>query len=439
MLARLCRPNGIPGVRGLGRFSRNILLLAGGTVLGQVIFTVLTPFVTRIYSPEAFGVFGVAMAVVLTIGNIGMLHYNVSIPLVSDAELPAATALCLVLAVFVPALVCAAMVVSGVDAMLGFDAGQMAMIYVGSTVLGIGNVLVYLVVRRGDFRLYGASRIVQSSGQGCGQLLFGTVAPDVHGLLGGYVLGFVASVALLRREAAVAWRRALACRPAAVKAFAARYRQFPAYAAPTALLQQLEQFYPTVLLAGLFGAGPAGFFLLAQRILGLPTRVIAQSASQALLAEFARDSGRERLRVGLRWAVRFLGLGALCVAPAVLVGPRGWGLVFGPGWAETWSYVAALAPLFVFRFATVVASNVLVALGRQEVRLLASAVTATVMVATFLVGHGLGWSALSVVAVYAALCAPVHLGQLLAVRFLVAGAADDVTLPGGTAVGGSGS
>jgi len=41
------------------RFASDVTKLGGGTALGQGIFLVASPFITRIYSPEEMGLFGI--------------------------------------------------------------------------------------------------------------------------------------------------------------------------------------------------------------------------------------------------------------------------------------------------------------------------------------------------------------------------------------------
>lgn len=37
------------------RFAKNVGILAGGTVAGQIIILAASPLITRLYSPEEFG------------------------------------------------------------------------------------------------------------------------------------------------------------------------------------------------------------------------------------------------------------------------------------------------------------------------------------------------------------------------------------------------
>src|SRR5690625_3719223 len=62
-------------------FVRNVTILASGTAAAQVITMVLSPIITRLYGPEAFGLMGAFMAIVNIITPIAALTYPIAIVL----------------------------------------------------------------------------------------------------------------------------------------------------------------------------------------------------------------------------------------------------------------------------------------------------------------------------------------------------------------------
>ncbi|MGQ9623675.1 MAG: lipopolysaccharide biosynthesis protein, partial [Candidatus Caldatribacteriaceae bacterium] len=69
-----------------GRFGRSVLLLAGGTALGQAVTVLVSPILTRLYSPEDFGVFGVYASLLGIVAVIASLRYEYAIPLPEEDE-----------------------------------------------------------------------------------------------------------------------------------------------------------------------------------------------------------------------------------------------------------------------------------------------------------------------------------------------------------------
>jgi O-antigen/teichoic acid export membrane protein len=63
------------------KFVRNVAIVATGTAGAQAITMAFAPFITRLYGPEAFGLLGVFMALVLMTAPIAALTYPIAIVL----------------------------------------------------------------------------------------------------------------------------------------------------------------------------------------------------------------------------------------------------------------------------------------------------------------------------------------------------------------------
>src|SRR5690625_4809932 len=62
-------------------FIKNVLVLVSGTAAAQVVAMVLSPIITRLYGPEAFGVMGTFNAIVTIIAPVAALTYPIAIVL----------------------------------------------------------------------------------------------------------------------------------------------------------------------------------------------------------------------------------------------------------------------------------------------------------------------------------------------------------------------
>ena len=60
-------------------FNRNILTLMTGTTIAQAIPIAISPILTRIYTPEDFGIFAIFLAITLIIGSIANGRYELAI------------------------------------------------------------------------------------------------------------------------------------------------------------------------------------------------------------------------------------------------------------------------------------------------------------------------------------------------------------------------
>src|SRR5699024_12287359 len=62
-------------------FVRNVVIMASGTAAAQAISLALTPIITRLYGPEAYGLMGVFMAIIQTIAPVAALTYPIAVVL----------------------------------------------------------------------------------------------------------------------------------------------------------------------------------------------------------------------------------------------------------------------------------------------------------------------------------------------------------------------
>ena len=98
----------MPFLRGLlpkGRLRRAVVVLMTGSAFGQLLVLAASPLLTRLYTPEDFGVLGVFTALLMIFGIAVSLRYELAIPLAEDdARMVNLLALSLVLTLLVSSL-----------------------------------------------------------------------------------------------------------------------------------------------------------------------------------------------------------------------------------------------------------------------------------------------------------------------------------------------
>jgi O-antigen/teichoic acid export membrane protein len=151
------------------------------------------------------------------------------------------------------------------------------------------------------------------------------------------------------------WRRDLISvqrvGPRTLRDTAVRYRQFPLYSVPEALLNTAGLEIPILIIAALAAGPEAGFLMLAMRVLGIPMALVGNSVSQVYLTEAAgqhRSGGLAALTIQTMWAMFRVGAPILVVAAAV--SPFLFPFIFGDAWYRAGIIVAWLAPMFLFQF-----------------------------------------------------------------------------------------
>jgi O-antigen/teichoic acid export membrane protein len=390
-----------------GRLRRAVAISVSGTVLGQLIVLAASPLLTRLYTPEDFGILGVFGALLGILGIVVCLRYELAIPLAEDdAGGVNLLALSLVVTLLISSLIGLALWLWGdvVSAWLNAEALRpfLWLLPVALLAMGCYRALSHWAIRRQAFGRIARTRLSQSLGQVAAQIGFGYAMSGPLGLLAGQAIGQSAgmttlAVALYRSEG----RLVRAIKPAAMVQAAARFGNLPTLATGAALLNGSARLFPALLIAALYGVEVAGWFALAQRILSTPI-FLSTAVSQVYLSEASRlarldNSGIKALFTVTTW--RLLAFGALSLGVVVLAGPQLFALVFGPAWIEAGRFAQVLALMSLGQLVVNPIAQTLTVFHRQDIRLAWDTFCFCLLLLVFFAAQQLTWSPLLTIAV----------------------------------------
>lgn len=397
--------------RALGRssFARNVAVLAGGSAFGQALALAVSPVLTRLYTPEDFGVLATYAAALAVIAAVAALRYEFAIPLPTDQRQAAnLTVLCLGLVGGVTALVTVGVWALGpaLVQLVGAPALGPYLWLLPLGVLGTGAYATfnYWAIRQGTFNDIARTRLSQSVSQVGTQLGLGALVPGPVGLLVGQIVGQAAGSMRLAR---IAWRDSKAAfgevSMRGIRRIAHRYRRFPLISSGSALLNTAGLQVPALLVIAFFGIEVGGWFALAQRVAGNPLNVIGTAVSQVYTNEAPRvlkEDPKDLLRLFLGTAKKLLVVGVVPVAVLAVSGPWLFGVVFGGEWVEAGLYARYLSLLFLARFIAVPLSQTLNILERQDLLLGWDTARLVVAVGALVVASAIGLTSLQAIGWY---------------------------------------
>lgn len=340
-----------------GDFVRNVSVLAGGTAFAGALSTLALPLLTRIYSPEEFGVLGVFAALLGMISVIACLRYEIAIPL-PESDQSAANLLAV-------ALVCLAGTTAAVTMAIFFFGRQIAalmnapllaqylwLLPIGVAATGTYSVFQYWATRKKAFARIARTRVERSIGGISTQLIMGWAGTGALGLIVGQIVSNGAGFFGLARRAFSEDRAALKnVRLAEMKKVAREYDRQPKYSTLEALTNSGGVQLPIILIASLTSGSEVGYLMLAMQIMQAPMSLIGSSISQVYLSRAVEEHRNGRL--GDFTARTIGGLAKIGVGPLIFVGiiaPSVFGLVFGAEWRRAGDLVAWMTPWFVLQF-----------------------------------------------------------------------------------------
>ncbi|HEY9027763.1 MAG TPA: oligosaccharide flippase family protein [Burkholderiaceae bacterium] len=391
-----------PARRGL---LRAVLTLVAGGAVAQALPLLLGPWLTRLYTPQQFGLYHLFAAVATNLAVVACARYEFALPLVGDAaDAAALRALCL----RVLAGVTLASAIGAAAWLAWSSQGWTAWLPVAVAVLGWLSLATLWATRAQAYRALAVARVVQYGGASLAQAGAALLGAGVQGLIVAPIAAAAAAAAMLRLP--------LKDDPAAPgrwRALARRFRDFPLLNTPHAFMGALQDTVSIALLAAWQGPMAAGFWGLSLRYLKAPATLVGGAVSQALYPQLAAHGAsadhdadaHAPLRVTRegRAAVRrvMAGLAAIA-APLVLllwaVAPWAFERLFGPGWRGAGELARALALYIGVHFVAAPLAVVTLAWGAQAWALRLALVGQVAFVAALAAGlksgglAGAGWA-----------------------------------------------
>lgn len=374
-------------------YVRAVAVLAGGTALAQAVNVLVSPLLTRIYSPADFGQLGIYLAFFSIVLVMITLRYELALVAArSTADAAALLALCFVL---LPAM--ALLSTLGLGLLIGLGVGDYAslspallpLVFAALVAGGALAVLRYWVVRHQGFRRLSGTLLAQSLGRAAGQLGLGLLGHGGAGLIVGDGVGRLAGVRTLAGGAVHELRahRADLSRETLIAAAREHWR-FPVLSVPSSVINVAAGTLPAPLIAAFFGIGPAGLFVLVERVLALPAAVIGNSVADvfhARLAQTARSSTTGARVLVLRTSGGLLLVGIPLAIAVFVAGETAFTLVFGPSWAPAGEIAAAMMPWTLAGLAVSPVSRTVFVLSGQGLKLTYDVASLAISIGTLVV------------------------------------------------------
>ncbi len=397
-------------------FARGVGVLVGGTAGAQALMVLAAPVLTRLYSPEDFGLLAVFTAILALLAVIAAGRYELAIPLPeSDQDAANITVLGFVLVLLTSLLTFAVFLLWPQAIADALNAPTLApylwLIPFGVLFAGTYEVFSKWAVRRKQFPTIARTRIVQALGTLGVQL--GAYKLGVAALLGGHAAGqgLGASGLALSAFKRPEFRE---CSLAGLRQQASRYRKFPLYSTWTALFNTASLQLAPIMFVAIYGAAVAGLYALTLRILSMPGSLIGNAVGSVFLssAPAARRDGTlkdlvEKLHARLAMA------GALPLMVLLFFGPDLFELVFGAEWRKAGVYAQWMAPWIYLQFQWSPLSMLASVLELQSQALVAQLLTFGLRFGSLLLCATMGYVADLGIFIFATVSAITYLTRML--------------------------
>jgi len=372
--------------------ARNFAKLFSANVFAQALGLFVYPILTRLYSPEDFGLLNLFISIGGILALLSTSEYQNAILLPKredEASGVARVALCL-LGIWLVVIAITIPIAQPLTQL--FAAPSLASYYwlLVPYVAMMGCWAIYnaWLTRNRDFGRISAYQVNQSTTGVITKLLFGWAGWLRGGLIISSVLSpFIAlctSILRSRDRFRALWQTT--SEPLA--AIAKRYRRFPLFTMPRSLVNNLSGNLPALLLTPYFGLSEMGFFALAQTLAFRPITMISASIHQVLFEMVAKNV-REGQPVRV-WLLKKWGLLAAIVLPTMIIltiiMPWLVRVLLGDGWDETATLIRYMMPWLTCVFLVSPLAFISEVFGRQKLFLIIELLYLGLRVAAMVIG-----------------------------------------------------
>lgn len=340
-------------------FARNVLTLMTGTTIAQAIPIAISPILTRIYTPEDFGVLALFISITYIIGSISNGRYELALMLPEEDEDAINIFILGMLIVFFLSLSLLILVIIFNHQLVMFFKNKQIgvwLYFVPLTVFFIGgfNMLSYYNNRKRQYKDIAKANVAKSLVMSVVQVFLGFLKLGVGGLIVGQIMShFSANVKLLKnviKDKAVL----SSIDKVKIRKMAIRYKKFPTISLGATFSNSLSAQLNPIIISTIYSTSGLGFFSLTEKALSAPAAFIGKSIGQVFFEEASKKKeDKDKLSKVFNTTIKkliiigfpiFL-LMFLIVKPIFI-------FVFGEGWEISGIYAQILIPLFFSRFIT---------------------------------------------------------------------------------------
>lgn len=357
-------------------FSKNVITLVTGTSIAQAIPIAISPILTRIYTPEDFGIYTLFLAITTVIGAISCGRYELAIMLPEkdeDAINLFALGLFLTTVISLVTLFVIVLFKDQILLLLNNDEIGNWLYFVPLVTFSVGlfNLLNYFNIRIKKYKDLAKSTVIKSLVLAVFQLIVGFVTKGFAGLIVGQILSQISANLKLLKNIIKDKLLLAKISKENIKEQAKRYKKFPLFSVWGIMANTLSTQLTSILMSSLHTLSTLGIYALVQRVLGMPATLIGGSISQVFFQEATIEKQKtgKTIKSFSKTLKRLVFIGAPTFILIFFIIEELFAFVFGEEWRIGGTYAQILIPLFFIRFLSSTLSPILTIFEKQKYEL----------------------------------------------------------------------
>lgn len=357
-------------------FGRNVITLVTGTAFAQAIVFAATPILTRIYTPDDYGVFAVYMAVVSILAALSSGRYELATMLpVKDKDAINILALSVLLSTTMSIILFVIVIIFNkeIATYLGNEkiSTWLYLMPISVFCMGMYQSFNYWNNRKKQYLKISQSKVMQSSSTVTSNIYLGLEKSFSAGgglITGGLVGQAIATVFLGLTIAKKDSTLLNDINRKKILILGKKYKKFPIYDLPAYTAFTMYSNMAVIFFNKFFNPSVAGFYFLANRLMQAPITLFSKSFSDVFYQKLSQRPSNEIISKELNYYS--LKIAKLSMAPFLIIvytSSLYVEFIFGQEWKDLYKYIVIFSIPSFFKLWLSPYGHILKTINRQEI------------------------------------------------------------------------
>lgn len=357
---------------------RNVLTLITGTTIAQAIPVAISPILTRIYTPEDFGLFALYTSIVSILAVIATCRYELAI-MIPEKDEDAVNIVGLSILISLSISTCLCVVIWMFNEQIVYLLGNpdiskwLYLVPINVLITGIYQSFNYWSNRKKKYKRLAFRNVSQSTSNAAISLGLGASQISSGGLIIGSLLGQVIATGILGKQVLREDNHLTKfINKNEIKKQATIYKDFPLFSTWSGWLNTVSVQFPMMILTSCFNSTVTGFYSLSHRLLNIPLSLVGSSVGQVFFqkANEVKNDEVQLKEITYHMYKKLLYIGLIPMMLVLGFGDLLYSLIFGPNWEIAGNYARVLSIWLLFVFISSPLSTLFDTLGKQKQGLL---------------------------------------------------------------------
>ncbi|WP_051904435.1 lipopolysaccharide biosynthesis protein [Hippea jasoniae] len=364
-------------------FAKNVLTLMTGTTIAQAIPIAISPILTRLYTPEDFGIFALFVSITSILGSIasGSYEYAIMLPK-KDEDAINIVALGIIITTIFSFIIFLVVLFfnNKIVKLLNNKEISLWLYFIPLAVLltGFYNVLNYWNNRKKYYKDLAKATVIKSIANTITQLSLGFIKVGASGLISGQVISQMFANGKLFKNLIKEKTILKKINKNSILFLFKRYIKFPKYSLPNVLIDSFREQGFNILISSVYNITTLGQYYLAQRMLKLPMSIIGSSISQVFLQKMSVVDKRELFNLSWNFVKKALIISLPIFTVVYFFAGDLFIIIFGEKWKTAGDIASILSFWICLTFVSSPLSNIFIILEKQHIVLIYAIIYAIV-------------------------------------------------------------